>query len=91
MSLFDLYLRLYHSSLQKSSFHIGNTLLKANCKYYAFSNKTECVNKVKHPKHHAIKDIQNYICHSSKSFHFLHFRKYPKNIYLPYFLWFGCV
>lgn len=50
LSLLDVYLRLYHSSLKIFLPHKHNTLLNANRKYYAFSNKTECVNKVKHPK-----------------------------------------
>lgn len=76
----------YHPTPQKFSFSIGNTLLKANSKYYAFPNKTECVSKIKHPNHCAIKDILNYICHYSKSFHHLYFRKYPASIYLLYCL-----
>lgn len=64
----------YHSSPQKVSFSLGDTLLKANSKYYAFPNKTECVSKRKHPNHCAIKDVPNCICRYSKSFH-LYFRK----------------
>ena len=78
----------YPSRLQKFSFSIGNTLLKANSKYYAFSNKTECVSKIKHPNHCAIKDIQNSICHYSKSFPHLYFRKYPKSLSPLYCFWF---
>lgn len=55
----------YHFSLQNFSFTVGNTLLNANSKYYAFPDKTECVSKI---NYHATKDIPNYIYHFPKAF-----------------------
>lgn len=82
-NLLDVYLFPNYEqriSFQPSKFSstIGNTLLKTNSNYYAFPDKTECDITIKHPNHHAIKDIQNYIYHFSKNFHHLYFRKYPK-------------
>lgn len=83
LNLLDVYLFPNYEqriSFQPSKFSstIGNTLLKTNSNYYAFPDKTECNITIKHPNRHAIKDIQNYIYHFSKSFHHLYFRKYPK-------------